>query len=221
VGLALWWLSRTGVDPAWFAPFAFFAFIPATDIATALVNRLVTWQFGAVTLPGLELADGVPRSMRTLVAVPTLLTNEAELLEQIERLEVHHLAGVGGDLTFALLSDGIDAKEEVVEGDARLLATASEAIRQLNERYGPGPTGERFILLHRRRLFNAGENKWMGWERKRGKLHELNRLLRGADDTSFMTIEGRAPWAPPDVRYVITLDADTRLPRDAVLRLIG
>src|SRR3546814_15702099 len=72
-----------------------------------------------------------------------------------------------------------------------------------------------------RRVFNAGENKWMGWERKRGKLHELNRLLRGATDTTFMSIAERPPYVPADVRYVITLDADTRLPRDAALQMIG
>lgn len=91
-----------------------------------------------MTLPGLELADGVPTDLRTLVAVPTLLTSEADLLEQIERLEVHHLAGAGGDLSFALLSDGVDADQEVVDGDARLLAVAAAAIARLNRRHGPG-----------------------------------------------------------------------------------
>ncbi|HSS65325.1 MAG TPA: glycosyl transferase, partial [Gammaproteobacteria bacterium] len=127
----------------------------------------------------------------------------------------------GGDLTFALLSDGVDADQEVLEGDANLLGVAAEAIGRLNRRYGPGPGGSRFLLLHRRRVFNAGENKWMGWERKRGKLHELNRLLRGATDTTFMPVAAPAQQVPADVRYVITLDADTRLPRDAALRLIG
>ena len=85
------------------------ALLPASEIATALVNRAVTWSFGATILPGLELADGVPDKLRTLVAIPTLLTSEADLIEQIERLEVHHLAGTGGDITFALLLDGVDA----------------------------------------------------------------------------------------------------------------
>ena len=102
-----------------------------------------------------------------------------------------------------------------------MLAAAAEAVAQLNRRYGPGPSGERFLVLHRRRMFNAGEGKWMGWERKRGKLHELNRLLRGAGNTSFVAIDGRALTVPPDTRFVITLDADTRLPRDAARRLIG
>ena len=94
-------------------------------------------------------------------------------------------------------------------------------IARLNRRYGPAPGGDRFLLLHRKRLWNDGEARWIGWERKRGKLHELNRLLRGATDTSFLPIGGQAPTVPADVRYVITLDADTRLPRDAVRRLIG
>jgi cyclic beta-1,2-glucan synthetase len=221
LALALWALSASGLSAGWLTAFAVLGLLPATEVAAALINRAITWSFGAVTLPGLELAAGVPQSLRTLIAVPTLLTSEADLLEQIERLEVHHLSGSGGDLTFALLSDGVDADREVDEGDARLLAVAAEAIARLNRRYGPGPGGDRFLLLHRRRLFNAGENAWMGWERKRGKLHELNRLLRGSADTTFEAVGGMAPHVPDNVRFVITLDADTRLPRDAARRMIG
>ncbi len=219
--VALATLSRPGVDVGWLALLALIGFLPATEVATALVNRAVTWNFGAMTLPGLELRAGVPPSLRTLVAVPTLLTSEADLLEQIERLEVHHLAGANDDLAFALLSDGVDADQEALENDAHLLEVAAGAIEQLNRSYGPGPAGSRFFVLHRRRLFNVSENKWMGWERKRGKLHELNQLLRGATDTTFISIAGRAPEVPANVRYVITLDADTRLPRDTILQLIG
>jgi cyclic beta-1,2-glucan synthetase len=184
----------SGLGGGWVLLFALIAAIPALGPATALVNRAVTACFGAMTLPGLELADGVPSSSRTLIAVPTLLTDEASLLEQIEGLEVHHLAGAGGDLAFALLSDGLDADQEVVASDAALLHAAAQAIADLNRRYAPGLAGgNRFLLLHRRRVFNPSENKWMGWERKRGKLHELNRLLRGAADTTFMPIDGQAP----------------------------
>ena len=222
VGGALWALAAAGLAWGWLAAFACIAAIPATAPAMAIVNRAIAGGFGAMTLPGLELATGVPAPLRTLIAVPTLLTGEAALLSQIEGLEVHYLSSIGGDLTFALLSDGLDAAEETMPGDAALLDLAAEAVSALNRRHGPGPGGgERFLLLHRRRVFNASEGKWMGWERKRGKLHELNRLLRGAQDTTFMPVAGRLPTVPPNVRYVITLDADTRLPRDAALRLIG
>ena len=219
MALALWALA--GVGFGWLALFALVGFLPATEIATTLVNRGITWTFGAITLPGLDLKAGVPPSLRTLVVVPTLLTNAADLLEQVERLEVHYLGSAAGDLTFALLSDGVDADEEYLEGDEHLLTIAAEAVERLNHRHGPGPDGNRFLLLHRRRVFNAGEKKWMGWERKRGKLCELNRLLRGATDTTFMPVNGRPPQVPGGVRYVVTLDADTRLPRDAVPRLVG
>lgn len=194
--------------------------VPLSELATTLVNRGIASGVSAVTLPALELAGGVPPSLRTLIAVPTLLTGEAELREQIERLEVHYLADSGGDLFYALLTDGIDADQETLPADAPLLAWAGEAVARLNRRYGPGPdpASQRFLLLHRRRVFNHGERCWMGWERKRGKLHELNRLLRGATDTTFLP--GVAA-VPNGVRYVITLDADTRLPRDAVRRLVG
>ncbi len=205
----------------WLAVLGLLGAVPAIDAAVAVVNRCVTRGFGATLLPALELRGGVPADLRTLVAVPTLLTTAAAIEEQIERLEVHHLASPEGELHFALLSDWLDAATQHVDGDEALLETAVAGIARLNRRYGPAPGGDRFLLLHRKRLWNASEARWIGWERKRGKLHELNRLLRGATDTSFLGIGGQPPSVPAGVRYVITLDADTRLPRDTVHRLIG
>ena len=105
-------------------------------------------------------------------------------------------------------------------GDARA-GCGGRGIARLNRRYGPTAAGERFLLFHRRRLWNAIDGQWMGRERKRGKLHELNRLLRGATDNELCGERRRPPSFPIGVRYIITLDADTRLPRDAVRRLVG
>ena len=169
-------------------------------------------------LPALELRGGVPADLNTFVAVPTLLTSLKDIEEQIGRLEIHYLASAQGELHFALLSDWRDAPSEHVDGDKELLAAAKEGIAKLNQRYGPAPGGDRFLLLHRdgacRTTAKAAS---MGWERKRGKLCELNRVLRGAKDTTFLA----SPTVPKNVRYVITLDADTRLPRETVGRLIG
>ena len=196
--------------------------IPASDIAIVLINRAVMELCRPSRLSRLELRDGVPRELRTLVVVPTLLTGEPEIEEQINSLEIHYLANPDGDVRFALLSDWTDALTETMPTDDRLLAAAIEGIRRLNRRHeSASGDGERFLLLHRRRTWNEGERKWIGWERKRGKLHELNRLLRGAPDTTFVPIRGRLPAVPSGVRYVITLDADTRLPRGTVCRLVG
>jgi cyclic beta-1,2-glucan synthetase len=200
---------------------ALLALVPAVDAAIALVNSDVTRWFGAIILPSLELSDGVPSSLRTMIVMPTLLTSRAAIAEQVERLEVHHLANPGDEFCFALLSDWVDAAAESEPGDGELLSRAGAGIASLNRRYGPAPHGDRFLLLHRRRLWDEGQGKWIGWERKRGKLHELNRLLRGATDTSFAPADGHPPAVPVGVRYVITLDADTRLPRGAAKRLIG
>ena len=198
------------------------AMIPASDLAIALINRAVTETFGPRTLPRLELPEGVPPSLRTLVVVPVLLTSEAAVAEHIDHLEVHFLANPDGDIHFGLLSDWVDAPTEALSEDDRLLGAAVAGIARLNARHGPAPAGgERFHLFHRRRIWNEGEGKWMGWERKRGKLDELNRLLIGAGETTFTGPSGRPPLAPPAVRYVITLDADTRLPRGAATRLVG
>ena len=214
-------LAKLGLGPVQLAVLAVLGAICAIDAAVALVNRGVGLFVRPVPLPGLELRSGVPESLRTLVAVPTLLTTPEDIAEQVERLEIHHLASPEGDLHFALLSDWIDADIVREEGDAELVALARDGIERLNRRYGPAPAGPRFLLLHRRRVWNESERRWIGWERKRGKLHELNRLLRGATDTTFMDMGGVAPSPPQGIRYVVTLDSDTRLPRDTVRRLIG
>ena len=203
------------------------ALIPASDLAIQLINSWVMQKLGPRVMPRLELRGGVPPELRTLVAVPTLLTAEAEIEEQINRLEVHYLANPEAELRFALLSDWRDAPAETLPEDAELLAAATAGIARLNTQYGPAPGGDaRFLLLHRKRVWNDGEQCWLGWERKRGKLEELNRLLRGAADTTFLGFgagegDARAREALRPIRYVLTLDADTRLPREAARRLIG
>ncbi len=221
LALPLLALAAAGLGGAWLSLLGALGAIPAIDAAVALVNRAVTFCFHPTLLPALQLRDGIPPHLRTLIAVPTLLTTPEVIEEQIERLEIHHLASPGDNLHFALLSDWIDAAAEHAEGDEALFAVAAEGIARLNQRYGPAQGGARFLLLHRRRVWNKGEARWIGWERKRGKLHELNRLLRAAIDTTFMDIGQAPPIAPADIRYVVTLDADTRLPRDTVRRLIG
>ena len=220
VALMLSWITVPGGIVA-LGVLTLLALIPASDAAVALVNCGATSRFDASSLPGLGLAEGVPADLRTMIVIPTLLTTPITITGQIERLEVHHLANADGYISFALLSDWTDSPTETVTGDEALLAAAADGIAALNRRYGPGPDGDRFLLLHRRRLWNPGQRAYIGWERKRGKLHELNRLLRGATDTSFALVDGRAPAVPAGVRYVIVLDGDTRLPRGAAKRLIG
>jgi len=191
LSLPLFALAGMGIGDGWLGVLALLGLIPAVDAAMALVNRGVTMEFGATILPGLELRDGVPAHLRTMVVVPILLTTPAALEEQIERLEIHHLSSPEGELYFALLSDWTDAATETVEGDDVLLEAAAAGIARLNRRYGPDAGGDRFLLFHRRRVWNEGQQRWIGWERKRGKLHELNRLLRGAADTTFLSVGGR------------------------------
>ncbi len=220
-GFVVWMWKDSGISVGELGLFLALGFIPLTEFVTALMNRMVTWSVGAAVLPGLDLTRGVPEQFRTLVAVPTLLSSKADLLADIENLEVHYLSGSGGDLTYALLTDGVDADTPTTPADTEILAAGVAAITALNQKYGAGLAGSRFLLLHRSRRYNPGEGKWMGWERKRGKLHELNRLLRGAVDTTYVPVAGLSQQVPVGVRYVITLDSDTRLPRDAAQRLVG
>jgi cyclic beta-1,2-glucan synthetase len=195
--------------------------VPASDVAVALVNRTITQYVGAAPLPGLELRNGVPNDLRTIVVVPLLLSSPREIDTRIERLEVHYLSNPDDNVHFALLSDWTDSTVERTPEDEELYAAAADGITRLNRKYGPANAGDRFFLLHRRRVWSEGEGKWIGWERKRGKLHELNRLLRGAADTTFLNVDGKPVALPPAVRFVITLDADTRTPIGVAKRLIG
>lgn len=194
--------------------------VPAFDVAVALLNRDLTRGMGAVILPGLELASGVPLPFSTMVVVPTLLTSKGSIEDQVAQLEVHYLTSPGGAVFFALLSDWVDAKSPHMPNDEDLLTEAIAGVSRLNARHSTA-ADPHFFLLHRHRVWNPTQGRWMGWERKRGKLHELNRLLRGATDTTFVDVDGMAGKLPASIRYVVTLDVDTRLPREALRRLIG
>lgn len=206
VGGALWQLILAGL----------LAIIPATAVAVSFVNWIITRVKSPRVLPKLDLEEGVPRQCRTMVVIPSLLSDAAEVKSLLRQLELHYLRNGDPELGFALLTDFADADEPVLEEDRSLLAQAEAGIEALNARYDDRP----FFLFHRKRLWNPGEEKWMGWERKRGKLHEFNRLLRGDDATSYTVKLGKLRWLP-QVQYVITLDADTVLPRDGGARLIG
>jgi cyclic beta-1,2-glucan synthetase len=195
---------------------ALLGFAPAVAAASAIVNLLITRSVPPRRLPGLDLSDGIPPDLRSIVVVPVLLASIRDLDTCIDQMEVYHLSSPDGALHYALLADGVDAATETLPQDAEILAHALDAIAGLNATY-PSPDGDRFLFLHRRRLWNPSMGVWMGWERKRGKLTEFNRLLRGHADTSFSAPSG----VRQDIRYVITLDADTRLLRDTVRRLIG
>jgi cyclic beta-1,2-glucan synthetase len=221
LSLPLALLYGTGIVTWHYALLCVLGALPALDAAIALIQPAITREVHPTTLPALALRGGIPAELRTMVVVPTLLTTLDAVEEQIERLEVHYLGSAEGELYFALLSDWTDAEAESVEGDRALLDAAVAGIARLNAAHGPGLAGDRFLLLHRRRTWNEADRLWLGWERKRGKLHELNRLLRGRADTTFLDAGGNAPRAPDGVRYVITLDADTRMPREAARRLIG
>jgi cyclic beta-1,2-glucan synthetase len=198
---------------------ALLALVPSSEVATQVVQRLVAAMVPPRRLPRLDLEDGVPESARTLVVIPTLLGSVNGVERLLEHLEVQALGNLDPQISFAILSDFKDAKTADVAGDDAILAAARGGIESLNRRYAPDGN-DRFYLFHRDRQWNEKEGVFMGWERKRGKLEELNRLLRGATDTSFTVQVGNLAKLP-SFRHVLTLDTDTRLPRNAARTLIG
>jgi cyclic beta-1,2-glucan synthetase len=208
-----------GATAGMLALVAALALVPASDLATAVTQRLVALLVPPRRLARLELTSGVPEDARTMVIFPTLLTSADDVRELMDHVEVQALGNMDPRIHFAVLSDFADAPKERMPGDEEILDAARAAVADLNERHGQG-RADRFFLFHRARRWNGGEGVWMGWERKRGKIEEFNRLLRGAADTSFELALGDLAVLPL-VRYCITLDSDTRLPREAARQLIG
>jgi len=219
MGGGLWYARESGATPLLMALAALFLAIPASELALAIAQRVVTLTVPPGRLPRLDLTGGVPDDGRTMVVVPTIITSVENVQHRLEHLEVVAIGNLDPQIHFALLTDFPDADQPQVAGEEAVLAAGRAGIEALNARFA-AEGGPRFFLFHRDRLWNPREQVWMGWERKRGKLEEFNRLLRGATDTSFSTQVGPVELLPA-VRYCITLDSDTQLPRDAARELIG
>ena len=195
----------------------FLVILPVTQAAVDFMNNLTGYLLRPRALPKLDFSHGIPKEYSTLVAVPTLLLTEKQVRQLVVDLEIRYLANRDENLYFALVTDGPDSDNEEDERD-RLVDVCVGLIEGLNHRYGSdGRTP--FYLFHRRRIYNPSEGRWMGWERKRGKLLDLNQLMRGGFD-SFPVKVGNISVLP-SVKYVLTLDSDTQLPRDAARKLVG
>ena len=194
--------------------------IPANEIGIGIINQLVTLLMPPHVLPKMEFReDGIPEEFRTAVVVPTLFGSVRAVREALGHIEVQYLANRDSNLSFAILSDFTDASTETKPEDAEIIQAAVSGIDELNRKYRQHGQ-DVFYLFHRKRLWNEKQGVWMGWERKRGKLGQFNRFLRGKAADAFPVVVGNTEQLQK-VRYVITLDSDTVLPRDAAQLLVG
>jgi cellobiose phosphorylase len=219
-------LSALGLDPGELEPgdwrvwfFALPLVIGASALAVPLVNLLVTLFLPPRALPRLDFSKGIPDGHRTMVIVPTLLARLQDVDDLLEAMEIRYLGNRDPNLFFALLTDFRDAPEQTLPEDEALLAHARAAVQTLNATYRDDRPCI-FYLFHRPRLWNPYERVWMGYERKRGKLEQFNARLRGEAQTAFSDIVGDQSLLA-SIQYVITLDTDTQLPRDAARTLVG
>jgi cyclic beta-1,2-glucan synthetase len=196
------------------------ALTPASSVAVNLVNSILTASLPPDNLPKLDFSKAVPRDFRTVVVIPSLLTDFREIGFLLDQIELHYLSNKDRNIGFALLTDFSDAPQETTPEDKALVEAAVKGINDLNDRYRGDDGRKPFYLFHRKRQWNPKENAWIGWERKRGKLSDFNRFLLEGYQDSFDTTVGELDFME-DVRFVITLDADTVLPRDSARSLIG
>ncbi len=215
MALLIWgfhWIA--GPMPWWaFALLLIPASQAALEMTNAALSRLVSPRF----IPSMDFLEGIPGDCKTMVVVPTLLLSEANCAKLLRDIEIRYLANRDPNLFFALLTDFADADQPETVGDS-VLKSCVGGIRQLNDRYGSAQRRP-FYLLHRARRWNPQERQWMGYERKRGKLNDLNKLLLGRGNW-FDTIEGDLSRLL-EIRYVITLDTDTQLPCDTAAKMVA
>jgi len=214
--------GHVGALPGWaIVLIVLLAVLSVSQLAVALVNWLATLLATPHPLPRMDFSKGIPPELRTLAVVPTMLISTQNIEDLIEALEVRFLANRDANLHFSLLTDFRDAQEETLPEDEPLLRLARQRIEEMNTKYGHS-RGDTFFLFHRPRRWNHQERIWMGYERKRGKLADLNALLRGGEHAGdrFSLIIGDTRVLS-SVKYVITLDTDTQLPRDAAWQFVG
>ena len=214
--LALY-LARDGARPLAIVVAVLVAAVPVSGVALAAVQRWLAHLLPPRTLAKLDFSRGIPADARTLVVIPTLLGRDEDVPRMIRQLELHFLANPDPELRFALLTDHVDAL--AMPASTALVERVADEIATLNQRHGAEGRGP-FHLLHREPRWNAAEQRFMGWERKRGKLDELNRLLRGDTGTSYTRHAGD-PGGLIGIRFVLTLDSDTQLPLRTAHRLVG
>ena len=195
------------------------SFFGCLQLAVSLVNWLSTILVAPHILPRMDYSGGIPTECRSLVVIPTLLSGEAYIEELIEGLEIRYLANREDNLHFGLLTDFMDADSETLPQDENLVELVKKRIEQLNEKYR-GPEASTFYLFHRPRKWNPREKKWMGYERKRGKLSALNAFLRDSSRNDFSVVIGDLDMLT-NIKYVITLDSDTQLPRESAWKFIA
>lgn len=217
--VVLFYAFINGAGLAQIVVIALLAMLPASAVAVDLTNWLVLLITPPRTLPKLDLENGVPVEYKTMVVIPSLLSKKQDIPFLVRQLENHFVANSDPNIFFALLTDFADAPEKTMPDDEETIEHARAEIDRLNITYG-NKNYRPFYLFHRERTWNPSEDCWMGWERKRGKLEEFNELLRGSSTTSYM-VELNEQKTPTPVQYVITLDADTTLPRESARRLIG
>ncbi|OJY15500.1 MAG: cyclic beta 1-2 glucan synthetase [Nitrosospira sp. 56-18] len=228
-GAGTWFLAGIGV----------LSLFAMSQLSLLLVNWMTQLLVKPHSLPRIDFSKGIPSTFRTLVVVPTMLTRESNVIDLVEALEVRFLANPDDNLSFGLLTDFQDADEENLPQDGPLLQVTRKGIEELNRKYAaaaadaetgnmPANTAASpqdrkhgpFFLFHRPRRWNPQERLWMGYERKRGKLAELNALLRGGAMDAFSLIVGNTSILP-EIKYVITLDTDTQLPRESAHQFVG
>jgi len=199
---------------------ALFSLVPASSVAVNLINSILTASLPPKLLPKMDFRKAVPKQYRTAVVIPALLTNLEEINYLLDQIELHYLSNKDRNIGFALLTDYSDAPNETMPEDESLLQAAVDGIEALNDRYSGDEGRQPFYLFHRRRQWNQKEDVWLGWERKRGKLSDFNRFLIENYTQSYDTVIGDIKFMER-VNFVITLDADTVLPRDSAKSLIA
>ncbi|WP_232476366.1 GH36-type glycosyl hydrolase domain-containing protein [Flavisphingomonas formosensis] len=194
--------------------------LPASILSVTAINWLFTHLMPPRVLAKLDFDKAIPENCSTAVVVPVLISAPGDVTALLRQMEHHRLANPDPCLKFVLLSDHVDAESETLPNDAFVEKLLADGIEALNLRYGGGAGRGPFHLMHRPRRYNPAQACWMGWDRKRGKLEQFNDFILHGNRDPFSLCAGSVDELR-NVRFVVTADADTRLPPGVVNRMVG
>ena len=196
-----------------------FLIIPISEFVTQTIQYILGKIIKPKIIPKMELANGITKENATFVVIPTIIKTKGKVQELFGKMEVFYLANKSQNLYFALLGDCSESTTKDEKFDKEVIEEGLRQVTILNEKYSQNGFPI-FHFIYRERQYNKKEDKYLGWERKRGLLTQFNEYILKNEKNKFK-INTINQQELPKIKYVITLDADTDLVLNTAFELVG
>ena len=198
--------------------------IPVSELTIQIIQYILGKIVKPKIIPKLDFSKGIDIENKTMVVIPTILNSKEKVKELMKKLEVYYLANKSKNIYFTLLGDCTESDKIEESFDNEVIKEGKEQVEKLNKKYNNEDNIQIFNFIYRKRKWNEKEGSYLGWERKRGMLTQLNEYLLANIANPFRVntfedLENKENLK--GIKYIITLDADTDLILNSAFELIG